>query len=147
MKGFHDWLRPSPHRSKAPTYGSLFRPDILLMSAYYEQFHKLGWFQICLGQISLKWSQAVTSYQIPICPHFNGNRWAVAFITLMWKFTHQLWHHRNQLVHGETVDEAVSTQLSILHNKVTYQYQQYQNVSSYVLPRHEYLFTQHSLDY
>jgi hypothetical protein len=45
------------------------------------------------------------------------------------------------------VDKAVSTQLSILHNKVTYQYQQYQNISSYVLPRHEYLFTQRSLDY
>jgi hypothetical protein len=34
MNGFHDWLSPSLHRSKAPTYGSLFGPNILLTSAY-----------------------------------------------------------------------------------------------------------------
>ncbi len=46
MKGFQDWITPPLHRSRSPTYGSLFGPDILLMSAYYEQFHQLGWFNL-----------------------------------------------------------------------------------------------------
>ncbi len=46
-----------------PTYGSLAGPDILLTNAYYEQFHKLGWFQFCLGRITLKWSHTVAKEQ------------------------------------------------------------------------------------
>jgi hypothetical protein len=65
QKGFHDWLNQTTHCSRAHTYGSLFGPDILLTSAYYEQYHQLGWFQLCLGRISKTWSKAVSSYGTP----------------------------------------------------------------------------------
>jgi hypothetical protein len=35
-------------RSRAPTYGSVYGPDILLTSVYYEHLNQLGWFQFCL---------------------------------------------------------------------------------------------------
>jgi hypothetical protein len=68
LKGFKDWEEQPSGRSRAPTYGSLLGPDILLTSAYYEQFYRLGWFQLCLGHISHKWSQAVVAYHLHPCP-------------------------------------------------------------------------------
>jgi hypothetical protein len=108
MKGFQDWLNPVSIRSRAPTYGSVYGPDIFLTSAYYEQFHTLTWYQLCLGRISLNWSRAVSSYHASLIPNFDGPRWASAFISILWNFTRQLWHHRNQIVHGLTVDEIVN---------------------------------------
>ncbi len=146
MKGFHDWFAPTSNHSRSPTYGSLFGPDILLTSAYYERFYKLSWFQLCLGRISLKWSQAVHSYHSSTSPMFDANRWAAKFIFCLWQFTKQLWTFRNQLVNGDTVEETVSAQLNLLHGKVTHHYNQYQESTAYVLPCHEYLFTQRSLE-
>jgi hypothetical protein len=126
--------------------GSVYGPDILLTSAYYDQFNTLTWYQLCLGQISLKWSRAVSSYHASLIPNFDGPSWASAFISILWNFTRQLWHHRNQIVHGLTVDNIVSTQMRLLHDKVEAHYNEYYENPSYVLPRHEHLFTQRSLD-
>jgi hypothetical protein len=146
MKGFMDWLNPTQHHSRSPTYGSLFGPDILLTSAYYEQFYKLSWFQLCLGRISITWSRAVQSYHGSTIPMFDANRWAAKLIFCLWQFTRQLWTFRNQLVHGSTVEETVSAQINLLHGKVAYHYNQYQENTAYVLPCYEYLFTQRSLE-
>jgi hypothetical protein len=53
-QGFWDWLSPPTLHSQAPTYGSLLPQDILLTSAYYKQFHQIGWYHCCLGRISRK---------------------------------------------------------------------------------------------
>jgi hypothetical protein len=43
MQGFtDDWINPSAHRSRAPTFGSLLSPDIILTEAYYEQVYQIG---------------------------------------------------------------------------------------------------------
>jgi hypothetical protein len=49
IQGFTRWLQPPAHRARAPTFGSLHGPDILLTQAYYEQFHQLSWYQFSLG--------------------------------------------------------------------------------------------------
>lgn len=116
------------------------------MSAYYEQFHTLTWYQLCLGRISLKWSWAVSSYHASLIPNFDGLHWASTFISIVWNFTRQLWQHRNQIVHRLTVDDIVSTQMRLLHNKVKTHYNEYHRSPSCVLPRHEHLFTQRSLN-
>jgi hypothetical protein len=121
--------------------------DILVTSAYYEQFHNLGWFQMCLGRISLQWHRAVAAYHVSTNPGHNADRWVVAFIHLLWQFTRQLWTHRNQIVHGATVEETASRQINQLHEKVKILYQNYQDEPSYILPRHEHLFNQHLLNY
>jgi hypothetical protein len=67
MNGFKDWIDPPSGRSRAPTYGSLHGPDVLLTSVYYEQYHQLGWFQMCLGRISKLWSKVVSTYYANTC--------------------------------------------------------------------------------
>jgi hypothetical protein len=83
VTSFQDWITPPSGRSRAPTFGSLQGLDILVTSVYYEQFHQLGWFQLCLGHISLKWSRAVAAYSAPIHPTFDVDRWATNVISLM----------------------------------------------------------------
>jgi len=52
LHGFRDWIDPPTVCYHTPTSGSLRGPDILLTEAYYEQFHQLSWFQLCLGRVS-----------------------------------------------------------------------------------------------
>jgi hypothetical protein len=146
MHGFQEWLSPPPHRSRAPTYGSLLKADILVTSAYYEQFHHLGWFSLCLGRISKTWSKAVAEYQANMQLQVKKDNWSVHFISLIWDFTRTLWNNRNQIIYGSTTDEAVSHQMSILHSKVRNLYQQYHEDHQIILPRHAYLFTHRSLE-
>jgi hypothetical protein len=118
LQGFCDWITPPANCSRAPTYGSLNGPDIFVTSAYFEQFHQVSWFQLCLGRISKTWSKVVSAYQASVHSTFNEENWAVNFISLVWNFTRNMWNNRNQIVHGKTVEETVSNQMVILHNKV-----------------------------
>jgi hypothetical protein len=122
-------------------------PDLLVTSAYYKQFYQIGWFQLCLGRISQLWSRAVTAYHKDTHPNYDGTHWAGNFIHLVWKFTRQLWNHRNQIVHGDTVESTVTRQIHTLQEKVRLLYQRNQEEPAYILPRHEYLFTQRPLEY
>jgi hypothetical protein len=83
MKGFQDWITPSPVRSQAPTYGSLRGPGVILTSAYYEQFHQLGWFQLCLGRLSKRWSNALSAYYANTSPNFDSEQWVTSFISTL----------------------------------------------------------------
>jgi hypothetical protein len=57
--GIEQWSLALDQMSRrAPTAGSLYGPDAVLTSAYWEQ-HRIGWFNLCLGRISKKWA-AVT---------------------------------------------------------------------------------------
>jgi hypothetical protein len=78
--------------------------------------------------------------------HIQRDMWSAHFILLMWDFTRNLWNNRNQIIYGKTTDEAVSNQMSILHNNVRSLYQQYNDNPQFILPRHAYLFTQRTLE-
>jgi hypothetical protein len=51
MHGFQVWLTPTCLTSRAPTAGSLKGQDILLTTAYHEQLHSIGWYQLSLGWV------------------------------------------------------------------------------------------------
>jgi len=52
-----------------------------------------------------------------------------------------LWHHRNGVVHGATVDEQVQRRLSHLRNQITQHYATFAENPNYLLARHHRLFT------
>jgi hypothetical protein len=52
LHGFSEWIFPS-HHSRAHIVGSLFPANILLTSAFYDQYHNIGCFQACLGRLSV----------------------------------------------------------------------------------------------
>jgi hypothetical protein len=52
-----------------------------------------------------------------------------------------LWHHRNGVVHGATVDEQVQPRLSHLRDQITQHYATFSENPNYLLARHHRLFT------
>jgi len=136
LQVFHYWLKPITTRSRAPTVGSLAGPDILLTSAYHEQFHTLSWYQCCLGRISCKWRQAVVAYCNQAHQNMDAANWAPLFIAALWWFTKGAWQFRNQIVHGSDLEEATKLALATLSEKVTTHYRAFEADPNYVLPRH-----------
>jgi hypothetical protein len=129
LHGFSDWLlgHRQSSRSHALTVGSLHGSDMLLTTAYTEQFHSIGWFQFCLGRISKKWSQAVHMYvKQGTGKDIDQAYWSSMLINIIWHFTKLMWKHRNQIVHGKTVEDQVAVILQQLCDKAQAYYASYQ---------------------
>jgi hypothetical protein len=141
LKLFIYLFTPPSQRIRAPAFGSLQGPDILLTQAFYEQYHQLSWMQFCLGRISQKWARATQPYQ-PDRPPNNIMYWATQVIHQLCIFTRNMWKHRNEIVHGATAEEAANIILRQLIVQVELHYQAYHDNPSYILPRHSHLFTQ-----
>jgi hypothetical protein len=88
--------------------------------------------------------QAYLGYQ-PTSTSIQGESWVSSLIQALWQFTREMWSNRNHIVHGATVEEVAAILLPQLQEKVQEQFEAYTNTPGYVLPRHEYLFTQCSL--
>jgi hypothetical protein len=52
-----------------------------------------------------------------------------------------MWKHRNEVVHGATVEEQTQRQLTQLRSRITSYYAEYERNPALVLPRHSCLFT------
>ena len=147
-EGFRDWLDPefpSNRRSRPSTFGSLRPADILLTKAYYTQFYTIGWYHFCLGRISREWHAAVQAFLPPNQPH-RPLPWGSNLVPALWLFTKSLWLHRNTLVHGADAEESAQRILTGLRDQVRQHYFAFKADESYVLARHRYLFTSHTLD-
>jgi hypothetical protein len=119
LHGFTQWIHPTRNPPQAPTAGSLLGPDILLTTAYYEQFHNLGWYQCCLGRISTKWQQAVAAYYKKERKTLDATYRSSLFIAALWNYTKALWNHRNKIIHGATKEESAQLLLDNLKEAVS----------------------------
>ncbi len=136
LHGFSDWLTPTPVRHPwAHTEGPLYAADVVLTSTFHDQFHTLGWYQFTLGLIT------------PTADKVSGSKqWAFTLIDSLWHVSIELWHYRNSIVHGQTVEEQASILLGQLHDKVQSYYATFTTTSSFILTHHHYLFTARTLD-
>ena len=120
-------------------------PDVVLTTAFLEQVRHIGWYHMCLGRVSIKWSLAVQQYDNSFSRD-SGLQWTSLFIAALWRYSKMLWRFRNEVVHGATVEEQVNLQLGGLREKIKSFYQSYAVNSSMVLARHQFLFTTHTVD-
>ena len=60
--GFTAWSKDQQEPVRPPTAGSLRGPDAVLMTAFHKQYRILGWYHMCMGRISKKWSAAAMQY-------------------------------------------------------------------------------------
>jgi hypothetical protein len=130
-----------PQTAWALTFGSLCSANILLMAAFHDQFHTIGWFQFSVGRVSTRWSKVYKGCH-PESPPAEGEYWVALLIHTLWKFTKAMWDNRNQIIHGATSAEAASILLSTVQDKIKEHYETYCNMPGHVLPRHEQLFLQ-----
>jgi hypothetical protein len=143
--GFQAWLH-STTKPRAPTFGSLGGKDILLTTAFHEKYYNIRWYQFCLGRVSKYWTSADQGYRTTGTPQIDPEYWTSSLIGFLWNFTKQMWANWNQIVHGKTAEDQASRHLTQLKDDIRQQYALYASLPGYVLQRHDYLFTQWSLD-
>jgi hypothetical protein len=135
LHGFSEWLTITPSgRPWAHTVGSLHPADILLTSAFHEQFHSITtWYQFCLGRIIKKWALALSEYTRTSSPAPDPDFWASLLIDQLWIFILSMWRHRNQIVHGTTIEDQAQKLLDRLRQLVMNYYQQFAEDPSIIL--------------
>jgi hypothetical protein len=143
MHGFRVWV--TPMTSRAPTAGSLKGQDILLTTAYHEQLHSIGWYQLSLGRVSKYWTATIKYYRDQGSVHMDPEYWTSLLINYVWNFTRAMWKNRNQIVHGATSEEQAIRELEQLRTQIRQHYDSYTTIFGYVLPHLEYLLTHPSL--
>ncbi len=136
--GFSDWLHLDPgHRiSHAPTAGSLRGPEMLLATAYAEQYQEIGWYNFTLGRVRKRWAQTIQAYnklKKSTGPQLIPEYWTSLLIHHLWTFIKQLWNHRNQIIHGSTGEGVVTRIMNNLQDQVRQHCQQFQDDPTYVL--------------
>jgi hypothetical protein len=79
----------------------------MLVQAFNEQTHSIGWEQFFRGRISAKWSSAYRSLKAGgKQQEVDAEKWAAALIQGIWEYSRSIWKIRNAVVHGATVEEA-----------------------------------------
>jgi hypothetical protein len=82
--GMNKWnLSTDPIHLRALTAGSLHAGDTLLKTAFKEQFSTIGWYQMLLGRISVKWGKAYAAYVGSSCTTQQQISWSSLLITLL----------------------------------------------------------------
>ena len=109
LHGFSAWLTPDSSHARAHTFGSLLTAGIALTSAFYEQYHKLGWYQTCWGRITRGWSKALEEYNIQAGTTLESQYWSSSLIENLRVLTMGLWRHRNQIEHGDSIEEQAGS--------------------------------------
>jgi hypothetical protein len=83
LHSFRCWSKEvSSSRPCSLMAGSLCPLDIILTSAFHEQYHQLSWFQFCLGRISKKWATAASGCM----PTLDALLWSSLLISILWGF-------------------------------------------------------------
>jgi len=145
LHGFSAWLTPDSSHARAHTFGSLLTAGIALTSAFYEQYHKLGWYQTCWGRITRGWSKALEEYNIQAGTTLESQYWSSSLIENLRVLTMGLWRHRNQIEHGDSIEEQARVLLTTLQNQVMDLYSEFSTNPSFILLRHHYLFEHRTL--
>jgi hypothetical protein len=96
--GFLVWLSPSESvpSIECKLLDQLGAQLLLLLGTYHDQyqFHALGWYQLCLGCISIS---------------INAEYWSSLIITALRWFSHSLWRPWNDIVHHTQQAQKHST--------------------------------------
>jgi hypothetical protein len=135
-QGFNAWEKKSA-TVRSHTFGSLARADVHLSAALYKQYSSLGWFQMCLGRISVLWPQTFQRYDASL----HAEQWASSVIQAMWSFTRAMWKHRITIVHGDNMQAKSNLLISEIQTQVIAAFTQFKDNPSILLARHHYLFT------
>ncbi len=91
--------------------------DMVLTSAFHEQFPGIGWFHMCLIWTNRKWSSAIWRYTTPNMTKDQGDYLASIMIRCLWRYAKSLWN-QNMVVHGNTAHEQAHHLLDALLTQV-----------------------------
>ncbi len=133
-------------QQKSPTIGTLNPLDIIITQAYTEQTTIIGWDNLLRGRLSVLWDKAVamaTQTSSATAPTSTGL--VTNIIHLLWDYSQSIWKDRNEIIHGNTLEEAKSKETELAQNAIMIAFREYNN-DPFIIPSHlRYLFTSKSL--
>jgi hypothetical protein len=65
---------------------------------------KIGWYNLLLGRLSKKWTDAQQKYLKSIDKRNTGKRWTIAIISKLWDIAWDMWEHRNHITHNSPTE-------------------------------------------
>jgi hypothetical protein len=78
---------------------------------------KIGWYNLLLGLMSTKWTDAQQKYLESIGKRNTGKRWTIAIINKLWDIAWDMWSHRNHITHN-TIHPRKRQELDILKQQI-----------------------------
>jgi hypothetical protein len=95
-------------------------------------------------EISISWRKFFTHSRHTADPH--GEIWTKKLILALWNYTTSIWKHRNNKVHGATIEDQKKKEKEDLEKQVRAAYEDYTE-DKFLIPRSmAYLFDRHSLE-
>ena len=97
---------------------------------------KIGWYNLLLGRMSHKWSDAQQKYLESLGKRTTGRRWTIAIISKLWDITWDMWQHRNHIKHN-----TLHPQKQLVMNSIALRIDDlYEQGPARLLPRDKSLF-------
>ncbi len=145
MHGLTTWSKVEQVLLKkqiAPSIDGITAPP--LTQAYNEQTRKIGWEAFLRGCIGLSWGEAYKAH------YTDGNEeeaqcWLGDLIRATLDLSISLWYRQNGMIYGINYTEARNKELQMLHQKVTKEYESYEEDPFIILQAQSHLFDQKSI--
>lgn len=145
MHGLTTWSKVEQVLLKkqiAPSIDGITAPP--LTQAYNEQTRKIGWEAFLRGCIGLSWGEAYKAH------YTDGNEeeaqcWLGDLIRATLDLSISLWYRQNGMIYGINYTEARNKELQMLHQKVTKEYESYEEDPFIILQVQSHLFDQKSI--
>jgi hypothetical protein len=132
------------HHGRPNTCGSILPMDVLATHCITAQ-GALGWDQFLRGRISNSWRKFFTHFKQSTDPQ-HCESWTKKLIIALWNYTTSIWKHRNNKVHGATLEDQKKKEKGELEAQVRAAYKEYKD-DNFLIPRSmSYLFERHSLE-
>ena len=107
----------------ATTFPRYYRNDTFGTKDAVAEQDKIGWYNLLLGRLSIKWMDAQQKYLESIGKRTTGKRWTIAIITKLWDIAWDMWQHRNHVTHN-TLHPQKQLEMELLGLEVNEWYEQ-----------------------
>ena len=98
----------------------------------------VGWSNLFKGHIVKSWSVIQQKYYATMYHNPPSvYNWSTTIISHLYDLSHDMWNHRNEIVHEKVAQSLNAQELQQLHSNITHQYQL---GSTSVLPMHRHMF-------
>ena len=119
LQGLTYWFHDPNHQQNQRHSNSHHQPHLQL--AFNSQI-SIGWYNFLCGFISTSIVNVQQDYFVHIGSRKSGSRWAASLIIQLWKLIHQIWCHRNTIIHETNKIHSLSG-LTPLQQSISIEYE------------------------
>jgi hypothetical protein len=101
----------------------------LIKKAIADQ-EQIGWHMAMRGYLSKHWRLAVSANRHLEENNDKGEVWVRKTVMLLWDFAHELWEHRNAVLHDTTLEASCAIRDAEINDAITKLYEKVDTYST-----------------